>query len=311
MRGRNPQGQSGIGLIELMLGIAVSLILLTGVLTLMLRITTAGAESVSDTRLNQQLRSSLDFMVKELQRAGYVAWYQAWDDDNGDGDPVDTNDQNSQSGTLVDSNGDGSVDIMDYYLEVLPALDRMGSVTLWSFPTAGVAGVPAACTTDCDCVLYSYDLNEDGAQGIGSGATGANQNTANFELFGLRFNDGAIEMRTAGNTHDCNSGTWQDISDSAVDITSLTFAMTFANSVGTGNDSTVYTIDEGGGYTMAVACTPSVSGTYPGDDATADTLCLWRRKIAITVQATPSGDATASITLNTDVKLKNDFLDSQ
>src|SRR5690606_5109946 len=86
------KSQRGINLVELMVGIAISLVLLTGVLSVMLRISASGGEVVASTRLNQQMRGALDLMTKELQRSGYVNWFQAWDvcdDDPEDGNFAD------------------------------------------------------------------------------------------------------------------------------------------------------------------------------------------------------------------------------
>lgn len=66
---KSTRRQLGVSLIELMVGIAIALILLTGVLAVMLRISTSGGESVLATRLNQQLRGTLDIVTKDLQRA--------------------------------------------------------------------------------------------------------------------------------------------------------------------------------------------------------------------------------------------------
>lgn len=294
--------QKGLSLVELMIGIAISLILLTGVLTVMLRVTTGGAESVTSTRLNQQLRSSLDQVSKDLQRAGYVDWFDAWDGCT-DGTTDDV---------LDDINGDGNVDILDYYECSLPAVDRFGAISLWGFPTPGTAtGTPTACTTNCDCVLFSYDLNEDGLQGIGGGVAGANQNTDNFELFGYRWNDGAIEIRTAGSVHSCNTGTWQDITDPNVTVTAMTFAMTYANAVATGNDSTVFQLSGTGTASgPSTTCVPNDTDVLDPIPLDGDTICLWRRSIGINVVGVLATDATVQVSLVTRVKTKNDYLDT-
>lgn len=63
---------------ELMVGIAISLILLAGVITVVVRISVASSENIQTVRLNQQLRSAMDFMSKDIQRAGFV---KSWPDD--------------------------------------------------------------------------------------------------------------------------------------------------------------------------------------------------------------------------------------
>lgn len=273
--------QWGTSLVELMVGIAIALILLTGILTVMLRVSTEGGASVKATRLNQQLRGTMDLMTKELQRSGYVDWFDSYDA-NGDG-ALDNND---------DVNSDGVLNILDFYESSVPAINTFGQVTL---------GGTCSGTT-CSCILYSYDLDEDGVQ-----------NVDQFELFGLRLNDGAVEMRTAGSDHACDTGTWADITDSSIVVTDLTFALTYVDPGSSIGDSTVYSISgtESFSATPGTTCTPSVSGTYPGDDGTSDTICVWRRMVTITLSAELADDPGVTATLSTDVKLKNDYLDTQ
>ena len=301
----NASRHKGVSLVELMVGIVIALILLTGVITVMLRISTSGAESVTGTRLNQQLRAAMDQVTKELQRAGYVNWYDAWDPD---GDDV-----------FNDINGDSDVDIRDFYLSAIPRMDVFGSVSLWQFPTPGIAtGTPVTCTNNCDCVLYSYDLNEDAWQGVGAGGTtGTGQNTAGFELFGFRWNDNALEMRTSGDSHSCVSGDWEDITDSTIAITNFSVSQSFASgvsgsSLGTGNDSTVYAVNGEGTWdsNYRTGCPSRVDdGSGPQGIGT-DLLCYERRKLGILIEGQLADDPGVRAELRSDVKIKNDFLDA-
>lgn len=273
--------QRGISLVELMVGIAVSLILLTGVLSVTLRINVSSGEVVKTARLNQQLRGTLDLMSKEIQRAGYLAWdgANAWAPD------VD--------GNYVDSNIDGNVDILDFYTAAIPEINDIGEVSLFSFATPGNAATAAStCSTNCDCILYSYDIDSDGSV-----------NTGQFELFGFRFNDGAVEMRTAGNGHSCTTGTWQDITDDTVNITRLNFTRVWVNDA-TAGDSTVYPFTDG--KTSAGLATACVAGAGDINDAK----CLWRRKIQVNLEGELSGDATVFARLRTDVKIRNDHFNT-
>lgn len=76
------------------------------------------------------------------------------------------------------------------------------------------------------CILYSYDMNNDGRVGVGAaGSGGALSNAANLEQFGFRLRTGQVQMRTGGNTFDCRSGSWQNITDPDTEITRLQFAL--------------------------------------------------------------------------------------
>jgi type II secretory pathway component PulJ len=298
--------QQGTSLIELMVGIAISLILLTGIISVVVRMSVAGGESVQGARLNQQLRGTLDTMSKDLQRAGYVDWWHAWDDDNGDGNPVDAND-GATEGVLADIDGNGTVNILDFYNSALPAMNKFGQVSLYSINAA--ASSQAACTANCNCILFSFDLNEDGAQGVASGA-GTAQNTDNRELFGYRLRDGAIETRFGAgtNTNSCVDGSWEDISEpNSVEITALNFGLTYVNAAGAG-DSTVYPFAGTAPLSMGTTCTPSDDdgdGIYGEID---EGKCLWMRTVSIAVSGRLVDDNDVTLTLNSNVKIKNDYL---
>lgn len=279
--------QWGVSLVELMVGITVSLILLTSVLTVILRVTVTGSESVAATRLNQQLRGGLDLMARDIQRAGYINWSgrHAWE--WGTDGPV--------SNPYVEDN-DGITpvyNILDFYQAAVPRINEFGWVQLFAFATPGNAsGAVSPCTSDCHCILYSYDIDGDG--GLSSDR---------FEKFGFRWNDGAVEMRTAGNSHTCNSGTWQDITDNTVTITRMGFSLVYVSDESAG-DSTVYPFVNINPGAPKTSCTP-------GAGAINDDKCLWRRKIEITLEGILSGDDAVTMSLRTDVKIRNDYLQTK
>jgi len=266
---RGFRAQRGINLIELMVGIAISLVLLTGVLSVMLRISTSGGEIVQSTRLNQQMRGALDLMSKELQRAGYVDWMAAWDQDD--------------DGVLTlpadDVTGDGNLDILDYYQAVLPVLNDMGRITI-----------------DGSCILYRYDIGPD-----------------QFNLFGFRLNDGAIEMKTSGD-HSCDTNVgWQDVTDPTVTITELTFTLEFVDDVDAGDSSMyAYTFDPDKPdpefpKDLLTSCDPAMAGDLPADG---DVLCLARRSVRIDMAGELATDPEVTMSLQTIVKIRNDYYNS-
>lgn len=268
-----------------MVGLVVALIIMAGVITLTVRMSISGGQSVQATRLNQALRGSLDLMARDIQRAGYINWVPLWDT-NGNGI------QDYSTETDDDVNGDGVVDIMDFYDTVVPVINGAGNVQLFSFATPGDAtSGAAACTTNCDCVLFSYDIDENGAI-----------NTADFELFGYRWNDGAIEMRTGGDPNSCTAGTWQDITDDTITVTALAMDLVLVDDENNG-DATVYPLVEGVSQGLDTACTP-VAGAVDEDK------CLWRRKVAVSITAELTDDAAVAVTLASSVKLKNDYFNT-
>lgn len=65
--------QRGVTLIELMIGLTVGALVMAGAITLFAKISFSGLENTRAMRLNQQLRETMDYMRRDLQRAGYVS----------------------------------------------------------------------------------------------------------------------------------------------------------------------------------------------------------------------------------------------
>jgi prepilin-type N-terminal cleavage/methylation domain-containing protein len=61
----------GFSLIELMIALAIGLIVVGAVLAFTLSSVTTNSEYIQSTRLSQELRNSMDFVSRELRRAGY------------------------------------------------------------------------------------------------------------------------------------------------------------------------------------------------------------------------------------------------
>lgn len=66
----NHQGQRGIGLIELMVGMVVSLIVLWGISVVYINTSATSKTSNAATQVNQDLRAMMDIMVADIRRAG-------------------------------------------------------------------------------------------------------------------------------------------------------------------------------------------------------------------------------------------------
>ena len=76
------------------------------------------------------------------------------------------------------------------------------------------------------CILYGYDLDQDGLVGVGhcdktSCADGTDND--NVEQFGFRLRAGRVQSRYGGSEFNCISGYWQTMNDPAVEITQLQF----------------------------------------------------------------------------------------
>ena len=124
-----PSRQRGVTLIELMIGLTVGALVTAGAITLFAKISFSGLENVRMVRLTEQLRSTLDVMRRDLQRAGYVdAWETgvATEITHLKVAEMGTFGVISTGGTCADSDGDGF--------------------------------------DECDCIAYSYDYDKDFTQ---------------------------------------------------------------------------------------------------------------------------------------------------
>ena len=103
-----------------------------------------------------------------------------------------------------------------------------------------------------------------------------------------------------------------DHTDADVNVTNLGFAMTYATALGAGNDSTMYQLTGDGTWNgnFQSACTPNdTDGTDPIPVA-GDTICVLSRSIDIALQSQLVSDNAVTMSLNTTVKNKNDYLDT-
>lgn len=78
------------------------------------------------------------------------------------------------------------------------------------------------------CILFSYDLDRDGLVGIGQCGNSTCPNgfdMDNVEQYGYRLRSGRIESRQGGRDFNCDSGYWQSINESDIEITHLNFSL--------------------------------------------------------------------------------------
>lgn len=136
--------QRGVSLVELMVGIVVSLLIVAAAAATYLTTARTGRDAIGSARLNVEMRSAMDLMVEEIRRAGYSAV-------GGVANPFSSlvagtyTDLTVTGGTCIefayDNDGDGFVDADEFFgLRVVNGVIEMRD------RTAG-GGVIAACTT--------------------------------------------------------------------------------------------------------------------------------------------------------------------
>ena len=228
--------QRGASLIEAMVGITIGLVIMSGVVALSAQISRTGLDSLKLTRLNQELRTIVDVMSNDIQRAGHV---ELW-----------------TGGTSIDDITN-VVDIIDDF---------------------GVISIP-----DSSCIIYQYDLDQDGVKD---------------ETFGFRYvnADNTLDMRNdSDDATNCIGDTWQQINSDNVEITAFTVAF---DSFDDPSNPPAYCNE-----VITGVCSYLIDGV---DCETAGDVCFDRRKIAISITGQLTDDPTTSLTLNAQVKVRND-----
>lgn len=236
--------QAGFGLVELMIGMIISMIILAAASEVLLSSLTSNRDSIRMARLDQELRQVMTLISRDARRA--TAWDPAVDVARlsmsapltltGTSGTVTV----SSSGNLGDVGAKAEGATLIYvsgstvYRATLGTYDSSAdsysaTVTGTAWPTTSIpAGTwsilrPAmTITTDAvagtpgSCILFAYDTDADGAY-------------ATSEFFGYRYDgtDDAVEVRTSGAAaNTCGAGgggTWENLTDSlSVEITAFT-----------------------------------------------------------------------------------------
>lgn len=159
--------------------------------------------------------------------------------------------------------------------------------------TAG-ATTDIAVYDDGSCIVYSYNRNDDSPPVVSAD-----------ERLGFKLNNGAITMRTSGDTNencDNNNNSWQSITGPEVEVTALAFNVTEAELSatkmldGTGDD------DDDGSCETGEACNACDTGDK----------CLYIRNVTLSLTARLSDDNTVTQTINgvddngENVRVRND-----
>lgn len=183
--------QQGLTLVELMVGLVVGLILTAGVLKIYITNMNANRSNLQISMLNQELRSMLHLVEKDVRRAGFWAGVPGTDD-------MSTNPFLAEPNDLVVS--EKAAEIANSCITYSYDLDKDKLVD--------VGPIATSAPFDAD----PYDLG-------------------GMEQFGFRLNGTSVQMRTGLLTAtetdiDCDSGTWIRISDNNTEVTQMDFQLT-------------------------------------------------------------------------------------
>jgi prepilin-type N-terminal cleavage/methylation domain-containing protein len=261
--------QQGFNLVELMVGLVISLIVLGGAMYVFVGNSESNIFQMRSTRFVQQMRDVMDRMVKDIRRAGYQGYkYYALESTVAVANPFDYDTYSTSS------------------VSYAPSGLSMNSKT--SLNVSAKTGEAAN-----SCITYAYNLDDDYPVRVDiSSTSSAPYDDDDNELFGFQLKTdsgvGSVRMRTGGGSVlGCDSGSWQKVTDpDVVDIYELTFsqANTVCRNISTGTE------------TSGSVC----SGASAGD------LLVITRQVEITMKGRSVDDSDLTFSLDQVVDLPND-----
>lgn len=235
--------QQGFGLVELLIGTAISLVILAAASTVMLSSLTSNRDSIRMARLDQELRQVMTMVSRDLRRAS--SWNRAVDAAK-HSLLYDLVLSNTSGSVTISSSGDGELDNIGelaegatliyvvgttVYRATLGAYDDSAhsyAATLtgtwpavsipagsWSIlrPTTSIV-TDAVAGTPGECILFVYDTDGDG-------------DYSSDDYIGYRYDstDLAVDVRTSGTAAEtcATVASWQNLTDTLfVEITDFT-----------------------------------------------------------------------------------------
>jgi type IV pilus assembly protein PilW len=260
----NMKRQRGVTLVELMLSSSIGITIVSSVITVYVATVGSSSDTLRMSKLNQELSTVMSVMTQDLRRAGY------------------TGSANVATPTSNDfSNWDDT------------ALRVAASITV---PT------PLAATGAGECILYSYDSDNDGVED-------------DTDMVGFRLNNGAIQMRQQGDVtnntrHDnCNDtdDTWISVTDAnLITVTNLAFSLANSQCLNTRepdlvDNDTDGSIDDSDEYDCYTDIPTAASG-----DVTVET-----REITITLAGQLASDTSIQLSQSQTVRVRNDLIRSR
>jgi type II secretory pathway component PulJ len=181
--------QRGATLVELMIGSTLGLLLLSAAAGFYAQHVSGSSRGLQLAHLQGQLRAVLTILHRDLRRSGYYGVSPA-----------------AAGLDALTANPFTDADDPDK-----PAAER-NDVRTGHYATLH----PPHSEAEDSCILYSYDLDADGA---------LTPSGAGMERFGFRLRHGLVQMRFGGEAFDCSAGSWTAVTDAGIEITRLQFTL--------------------------------------------------------------------------------------
>lgn len=289
------RSQHGLSLTELLISLATSLFLLSGVVGMFSATLSSQGDSLKATRLNQELRNVMDLMSRDIRRAGY--WGLAY----ATGQPAGNLTLSATTGNITVTSSDTPFAAIGAGLVGRELISSYGAATITGYTDASTVSATVtqtfsatginegewmlsnlfsetandvAISGDQTCIQYAYDSN-------GDSTVDAN------ERFAFRLSGTTVQMYPgSGVAPDCSNGNgnWVDLSSDTVSIDTLTFS-----------DAGSQCINLSDASSDCYAVTP-----------TSGNVLVYIRQIDITLTGSLAATPAVTRTLQESVRLRND-----
>lgn len=257
---KSRSSQSGFTITELLIAVALGLTIISSVMMGYLATYRSSIGTLAASKLTQDMNALVSLMVNDLRRAGYT----------------------SSVAGIVNPMQNKFSEVNKTALEVI---DDMASNT------------QATATGSGSCIVYSYDMDEDGVVDAG-------------ELLGFRLNAGVLQMRVSGAIGDPDTcadaigQTWSNLTDpDFMTVNVLTFDLANSECFNIREpdsiDNDIDGITDEAGEADCYALAPAAGS----GDVTVET-----RQIAITLDASLTNDDFVNFSLVQDVRVRNEWV---
>lgn len=264
--------QRGLTLVEVMVGVVVGLIVVSGVLTVYTSTVQSSSSALKSSRLNQEMGATMNIMVNDIRRAGYwenSSFYQP------------TLNPFNQVDTTTPAN-----------TTALRVYDRSTNTDMTDNATLA--------NRKGDCIVYSYDRPG------GTAGTVDNNEKLGFRLGrGDYANEVQMRLSSTGDVNNCETGTWNSLTDrKSILITNLEFDLSNSECLNTsepnGEDEAPAngTVDEFAERDCYLAAYAPDSGERTVE----------LRDVLITLQAQLADDSSVAATMQQTVQVRNNLI---
>ena len=303
----SPKKQRGVTLTELMVGSAVGLFVIAGVLSVYVAVAQSSAETLGASRLNQEMSALMSVMVSDIRRAGYwrcsseldepqrnpfsqivptgstvAATVLTWDENTCEPEPT--------ARTVAAAT---AIEVRNYQnnTRLTPADDDILPVNPTTRTVYRHKVTRGDATSPTNCITYAYDANDDG-------------DVNHDEIFGFHLLDnGEVRIRLSvpdnnsddivddeSHVNDCAIGAWNAVNDNnVVRVTELNFTLT-ATCTNSGD-----------------SVNPDCYANTPADDSGNATTEKHRVSIELVAQLANAANPTR-VSVTQDVFVRNDIV---